>query len=140
MKTESYIFRGEINELFAEKLHGFHDEFVETMLLCGVDLVGTALDEVKMTKNPKYDLNYYQKIVGGLLKVDPSVFVCAIDEEGGLLAEMFFTHLNNGKDINSIFLLQNVYNWETSSHYCSQVWSLNPTSTCNINYYWSEIR
>jgi hypothetical protein len=138
VKTERYIFQGEINEVFARKLDGFHNEFVETMLLCGVDFAGTPLDEIKMTKNPKYDLGYYQKVVGGILKIDPSIFVCAIDDKGELLAEMYFTHLDDGKDINHIFLLQNVYQWENSAHYCSQVWNLNPTNMCNINHYWNE--
>ena len=136
--TERHIFSGEINDFFADKLHSFHDEFVETMLLCGVDKVGTALDEIKMTKNPTYDLNYYQKIVGGLLEVEPSIFVCAIDENGELLAEMYYTYLNNGKDVDDIFLLQNVYHWENAAHFCAQVWSLNCSNMCNINHYWNE--
>ena len=136
--TERYIFRGEINEYFAEKLHGFHDDFVETMLICGVDLVGTPLEEIKMSKNPKYDMNYYKRVVGGILKFPPSIFVCAIDENSELLAEMFITHLNNNKDINDIFLLQNVYHWETANHYCAQVWLLNDSNMCNINHYWNE--
>lgn len=136
MKTERHIFQGEINEIFADKLHGFHDLYVETMLLCGVDKVGTPLDEIKMTKNPHYGMPFYKRIVGGLLKFPPSVFCCGIDENGELLAEMFFTHLDNGDDVQGVFLLQNVYHWESPDYYCSQVWQLKTDNQDYINEYW----
>lgn len=136
--VERYIFSGEINVFFAEKLESFHSLFVETMLLCGVDKVGTGIDQIKMTKNPAHGLDYYKKVVGGILEVEPSIFVCAIDEDGELLAEMYYTYLNNDKDIDDIFLLQNVYHWESSAHFCAQVWSLKEPNMCNINHYWNE--
>lgn len=134
-----YIFQGEINHLFAERIHEFHEYFIETMLLCGVDKIGARLDEIKMTKNPKYNLKYYKKIVGGILKFPPELFVCAIDENNDLLAELMYFHLNDSKTIDDIFLLQNVYNWNgAASHYCSQVWLLNKTNMCNIEQYWND--
>lgn len=136
MKTERHIFQGEINEFFADKLHGFHNDYVETMLLCGVDNLGTPLDEIKMTKNPNHDMPFYKRLVGGFLTLDPSVFSCGIDQNGELLAEMFFTYLNNGKDVRGVFLLQNVYHWESPDYYCSQVWSLKTNSLTEINNYW----
>lgn len=137
--THKYIFQGEINDYFADRIHEFHDNFVETMLLCGADKLGTPLDEIKMTKNPKYDLKYYKKIVGGILKFPPSLSVCAIDENCELLAELTYFYLNDKKNIKDIFLLQNVYHWQgLSSHYCSQIWLLNKTNMCNIEQYWNE--
>lgn len=136
--AERHIFSGEINDFFAEKLHSFHELFVNSMLLCGVDKVGTAIDQIKMTKNPAHNLDYYQKVVGGILKIEPSVSVCAIDKNGELLAEMYYTYLNNGKEIEGAFLLQNIYHWESPSYFCAQVWSLRDSNMCNINHYWNE--
>lgn len=138
METIRHIISGEVNNYFADKLHQFHDDFVETMLLCGVDAPGTALDKIKMTKNPNFSMPYYKKVVGGLLKFPPQIYVTAIDEFGEVLAECFFTHLNDSKLVNSIFLLQNVYHWESSDLFCAQVWQLKPENMCNINRYWYE--
>ena len=136
MKTERHIFQGQANLLFSEKLHGFHEAFVKTMLLCGVDKPGAALDEIKMTKNPAYEINYYKKIVGGLLKFPPNIYICCINELQEMLAEMYLTYLNNKKNINGIFLVQNVYNWDNSSMFCAQVWQLKQADLSTINNYW----
>ena len=136
MTTERHIFQGQANLLFSEKLHEFHDSFVETMLLCGVDHPGTALDKIKMTKNPKYGLDYYKKIVGGLLKFSPNIYTCCINESNDLLAEMYFTYLNDNKSVDGVFLLQNVYFWENSSMFCAQVWELRDVDLFSINNYW----
>ncbi len=138
METKRHIFSGEINNYFADKLHGFHDRFVETMLLCGVDKPGTALDEIKMTKNPSFTMAYYKKIVGGLLKFQPEIYICCIDENYELLAECYLTHLDNKKDIDDIYLLQNVFNWDRTGLFCAQVWKLKENNMCNINRYWNE--
>lgn len=148
MQTIRHIFSGEINDYFAEKLHSFHDNYVETMLLCGVDKPGTPLDKIKMTKNPSFTMQYYKKVVGGLLKFQPEVYVSCIDELGTILAECTFTYLNDKKHVNSIFLLQNVYNWDSTSLSCAQVWRIKEPSTlgaseiaenmCNINRYWHD--
>tara|TARA_B100000212_G_scaffold341984_1_gene326990 strand:- start:17941 stop:18357 length:417 start_codon:yes stop_codon:yes gene_type:complete len=138
LKTERHFFLGEANEFFAEKLHSFHDLFVETMLLCGVDEPGTSLDKIKLTKNPAHNLKYYKKIVGGLLKFPPSISISCIDQHQNLIAEMFFTHLDNGKDINGIFLTQNVYHWDGTDLYCVQVWSLKDIDLYYINNHWLD--
>ena len=138
MKTERHFFLGEANELFAEKLHVFHDLFVETMLLCGVDKPGTALDKIKLTKNPAYNLNYYKKVVGGLLKFPPNISVCCSDSYGEIIAEMFFTNLNNGKDIDSIFLTQNVYRWDNTDLFSAQVWQVKDADLYYINSFWLD--
>ena len=136
MTTERHIFRGEISEGFATLVHDFHERFVDKMLICGVDKPGTALDSIKMTKNPNYGLDYYKKIVGGLMKFDPNIYVCAINEQNNLLAEMFLTRLNDKKTINNVFLMQNVYNWEGTNLFCAQVWKLKNNDLLDLNNYW----
>ncbi len=108
------------------------------MLLCGVDEPGTSLDKIKLTKNPAHNLKYYKKIVGGLLKFPPSISISCIDQHQNLIAEMFFTHLDNGKDINGIFLTQNVYHWDGTDLYCVQVWSLKDIDLYYINNHWLD--
>jgi len=91
-----------------------------------------------MTKNPKFQMPYFKKVVGGILKFDPGIYISCKDELDNLLAECFFFHLNDGKLLNDVFLLQNVYNWNASNLYCAQIWKLKPVSMCNINTYWHE--
>tara|TARA_Y100000589_G_C27097933_1_gene606784 strand:+ start:640 stop:1059 length:420 start_codon:yes stop_codon:yes gene_type:complete len=136
--TEKYIFEGEIEDFFNEKVHRFHDEFVDEVLLCGVDLVGTPLDQIKMTKNYKYKIPFYEKIVGGLLKFPPDILACAIDRKNKLVAELFFTKLDNNADVIDTFLLQNVYQWESDKYYCSQVWKLRDSRLDEIKEYWKN--
>ena len=138
LKAERHFFLGEANQLFSEKLHSFHELFVESMLLCGVDKPGAPLDEIKMTKNPKYNLKYYKKIVGGILKFAPLISVYCADAEDNILAEMHFTYLNDKKNIDGIFLTQNVYNWDNTNLFCAQVWQLKDVDLYYVNQHWLD--
>ena len=51
---EKHIFRNS-EEYFSEKLHSFHDNFVDCFLLIGIDEANKAWDEIKMTKKPCQD-------------------------------------------------------------------------------------
>jgi hypothetical protein len=117
-------------------LHEFHEQYIEEMLICGVDKPGTPLDKIKMTKNPKYDLGYYKKIVGGIQKFDPFCKVVARVNSENILADMNYVYLNNNKDIRGIFLLQNVYNWDGKNLFSAQVWGVKNISEDLINQYW----
>ena len=137
MTTKLHIIEGEVQLLFSGMLHGFHQNYIEEMLICGVDKVGTPIDKIKMTKNPRYDLNYYKKIVGGFQKVKPFCKVIARIDQDNPLADMNFTYLNNNKDIDDIFLLQNVYNWDREDLFSAQIWGLKNISQKLINQYWA---
>ena len=63
---EKHIFR-DADFVFTEKVHSFHDKYIDCFLLIGIDSPEVPLDEVKMTKNPKFSHLYYQRIMGGIL-------------------------------------------------------------------------
>lgn len=138
MLAEKHVFFGEVNSYFADKLEVVHKSLIETMVFCGVGEVGTQIDKIKMTKNPDFPLDYHRRVMGGILKFKPEIEVYCFDEMDQPIAECHFYELNNKKDINSKFLLQSVYNWDSQDLYCAQVWRLKPTSMCNINAYWHE--
>lgn len=135
MKTTKHLFYGEINIFFAQKLKDFHDEFVETMLLCGVDKPGKSLEEIKMTKNPNFNMSYFKKLIGGILKFSPAIEI-SCEQEGHLLAECSFFRLNDRKQLDGIFLLQNIYHWDQSDLFCAQIWKLKATDISQINNFW----
>ena len=118
-------------------LHEFHEQYIEEMLICGVDKLGTSLDKIKMTKNPRYDLAYYKKIVGGIQKFEPFCKVVARLDCENILADMNYFYLNNKKDVEGIFLLQNVYNWDGENLFSAQVWAVKNMPKDLINEYWS---
>ena len=51
---------------------------------------------------------------------------------------MFFTNLNNGKDIDSIFLTQNVYRWDNTDLFSAQVWQVKDADLYYINSFWLD--
>jgi len=136
LKTSKHLFYGEINIFFAQKLKDFHDEFVETMLLCGVDKPGKSLEEIKMTKNPSFNMPYFKKLIGGILKFSPEIQISCEDELGNLLAECDFFHLNDRRQLDDIFLLQKIYHWDRSDLFCAQIWKLKATGISEINNFW----
>lgn len=137
MKRETYIYSSEAISYFANKLRAFHEKFVDTLLLSGLDQKNTDIESIKFTKNPSYNLKYYQKIVGGIKNEKPSIKIEALDQEG-LHAECYVTHLSCDKYINNPFFTQNVMNWGGSPKTCYQIWKLKETSLKNINNFWKE--
>lgn len=136
MIAEKHVFFGEVNAYFADKLEIVHKNLIETMVFCGVGEIGTKIDKIKMTKNPDFPLKYHRGVMGGILKFKPEVEVYCFDENDSPIAECHFYELNNKKDINSKFLLQSVYNWDSEDFYCAQVWRLKDVSFSLINDLW----
>lgn len=134
LKPEKHIFKN-VEQFFSEKIHSFHDDFVDCSLLTGIDKPEAKLDEIKMTKNPKFTLLYYKRIVGGLLKHKPLSIIKCLDEDK-LIADCGIYYLNNQKDIDGFFYTQNVSNWNGSDKTCFQVWRLKENNFKNINKHW----
>ena len=61
LAPEKHIFK-DAEHFFTERIHSFHDKFVDCSLLTGVDKPEAKLDKIKMTKNPKFTLLYYKRI------------------------------------------------------------------------------
>jgi len=77
---EKHIFK-DAEHFFTERIHSFHDKFVDCSLLTGVDKPEAKLDKIKMTKNPKFTLLYYKRIVGGLQKNKPLSIIRSFNKE-----------------------------------------------------------
>jgi hypothetical protein len=91
-----------------------------------------------MTKNPRYNMKYYKKIVGGLLKFQPLMKILAEDSNGQKLADCQITHLNDDKLIFDNFLVQKVFNWDGGDLMSTQVWKLKNKPIYCVKQYWHE--
>ena len=121
--------------IFSKKLHSFHDQYVDDWLLLGVSLNHTSLDSVKMTKNPKFKLLYFKRIVGGIMANKPLIKVLNIKNEE-ILSSCEIFYLNNYSDIEDFYMLQKVYNWKHEGMCCQQVWQLKITNLFDANNHW----
>lgn len=133
--SEQHIFK-DVDSIFSEKIHSFHESFVDCSLLVGLDEPNTPLDKVKMTKNPKFTLPYYKRIVGGLLTELPLLTVKSFSKDS-LKSYCAVHYLNNEKDIDDFFYIQNVIDWAGTHKTCFQVWKLNYRSIFEINKHWT---
>lgn len=132
---EQHIFK-DVENIFSDKIHTFHNAFVDCSLLVGLDEPNTPLDKVKMTKNPKFTLLYYKRIVGGILSNLPLVKIKSFSDH--ILKSYCAIHyLNNEKDIDDFFYIQNVMNWAGTNQTCFQVWKLHYSSIFEINKHWT---
>jgi hypothetical protein len=134
---EKHIFK-DVDFLFSDKLRSFHSDYVECFLLAGVGPPNTSLDEVNMTKNPEHPLSYYEKIVGGLLTSLPLLEVKSFSG-GELQASCDVYYLNDGYDMDDLFLVQRITDWNQSNKVCHQVWRMHFESVFDIikiNKHW----
>jgi|TARA_Y100000593_G_scaffold35861_1_gene70005 hypothetical protein len=132
VKLERFIFNGDASELFYEKLDSLHDNWVYYLLLNGVADKGENLESIKMTKSPKVSKKYVERVVGGLVNVNPEI-IYKLVEDGDTRIECIFTRLNNDKEIlNSLFMIQNVMDYPVQNKFSCQVWYLGGTTTGQI--------
>jgi len=135
LKVRKHLFVDQANLRFYSRLEEFHDLFVEQFLLGGVAKNNTHIEDIPFTKNPKFTLKYYEKIIGGLTNLKPSIMVKLIQEED-LVIECFFTDIRIDEDINNVYMVQNVMKWNSEKHFCCQVWKLFDTDVESVNDFW----
>lgn len=131
---EKHIFE-DSEDIFSEKIHSFHNSFVNCSLLTGISSPGTSIDKVPMSKNPKFTLLYYQRIIGGLLENEPLIKILSINNNE-VTANCGVYYLNNNKDIKDLFYRQDISNWEKTSKTCFQVWKLKKIDILKLNKHW----
>lgn len=131
---EKHVFK-DCEPYFAEKIHSFHDKFVDAFLLIGIDTPRKPLDEIKMTKNPLYSLLYYKRIIGGLKITKPLINIRLIENKK-LNTECSIYYLNNTEDIENFYLVQRVMNWKNSKLTSHQVWQIDSIDYHELNNHW----
>ena len=135
--SEKYIFNGDAQELFYEKLDAFHEKYVYHLLLSGVAPKGTDLESIKMVKNPDATKEYCEKVVGGLLNFKPEVLISLV-EDNNIRLECVITKLNDKKSFNHCYMIQNVIDWPRIKYFSCQVWYLGDTSVNDVKDHWNE--
>tara|TARA_E500000331_G_C17177298_1_gene678921 strand:- start:25 stop:447 length:423 start_codon:yes stop_codon:yes gene_type:complete len=125
------------DNLFAEKISVFHDFFVESFLITGVDKETAPLDEIKMTKNPSFSMLYYKRIVGGVMATK-SLLTIQSFLKSKLHTSCNIYYLNNNNDIDDFFLYQKVRNWNGSNKTCHQLWKMEYVSLKDMHEFWLE--
>ena len=132
--VERFIYSADAEDSFYSKLDGVHDRYVYHLLLSGVAEKGQDLESVKMTKNPTVSKKYCERVVGGLVNIKPQI-ILKLAEDGFTRLECVFTHVNDQKEINHLFMIQNVMDWPALGKYSCQVWYLGETNLFQIKEY-----
>ncbi len=135
--VEQFIYDTQAQELFYEKLDDFHDKYVYHLLFNGLAKKGEGLESIKMTKNPDASIAYCRRVIGGLVNVKPEVIV-RLTEDRQTKLECIFTHINNGENINHLYMIQNVIDWPQRNKYSCQIWYLGLTTMTQVKGHWSE--
>jgi len=132
--SELHIFK-DCEDYFAEKLHSFHEEYVDCFLLIGVDAPNKDIESIKMTKNPEFSTLYYKRIIGGIKYVKPIISVNSfVDKKINASCDIYY--LNNYEDIEDFYMVQKVGGWQGTSQCCHQVWKLLKENIFDINEHW----
>ena len=137
--VKRYIFNADVEEAFFSKLDSLHDKYVYHLLLSGVAPVGANLESIKMTKNPETSEKYCERVVGGFLNIKPQIIVKFIEDKKTKL-ECIFTHINNNRNLNLLYMIQNVVDWPKLGHFSCQVWYLGDTTLFEVNEHWNKFK
>lgn len=134
-KTQKHIFLDQAELEFYEKLESFHDLFVEQALITGISEKNTHIDEIPFSKNPKFTLPYYNKLIGGFTNNKPHALARLV-KDNEIIIDCIFTEIKADEYINNTYMIQNVMNWSNKKNFCCQIWKLFEASTREINHFW----
>lgn len=132
--VERFIYDGCAENSFYNKLDGIHDKYVYHLLLSGVAEKGQDLESIKMTKSPTVSRKYCERVVGGLVNLKPQIILELVEDKLAKL-ECIFTHVNDDKELNHLFMIQNVMDWPELGKYSCQVWYLGETNLFEVKEY-----
>jgi len=132
---DQHIFSGEASDLFYSKLDHLHDEYVYHLIVNGIAPIGSHLESIKMTKNPSVSQKYCEIVVGGLLNTKPQIIAKLLEGEETKI-ECIFTKINDKKEVNYLYMIQNVMNWPKIDNFSCQIWYLGETSVNQIKKHW----
>jgi|TARA_Y100000310_G_C20683035_1_gene817175 hypothetical protein len=135
--AEQYIFSADAKELFYDKLSSLHDDYVYHLLLSGVARKGANLESIKMTKSPRVNRKYCERVVGGLVNLKPEITV-KLTEDRTTRLECFFTKINDDEYLNHVYMIQNVMDWPQIDNFSCQVWYMGETNMKEIKAHWDE--
>ena len=127
----------DVEDIYREKISKFHEKFVDCFLLTGIGGKNTPLDEVKMTKSPKFTMLYYKRIVGGLIKHKPILSAQSFISSN-LNASCNIYYLNNDKDIEDFFIYQRVNNPNEPTKILISIWKLHFHALTEFNDFWLD--
>lgn len=132
---DTHIFK-DCEKYFEKKVRSFHDNYVKHFLLIGIDKEDSALDEIKMTKNPAYSGLYFSRIVGGIMESEPLILIKNFFNDK-VTASCVLYYLNNHQDIDNFYMLQKIYNWQGTKLVCFQIWEMeSDNNLIDINDHW----
>ena len=132
--VERFIYSADAENSFYSKLDGIHDSYVYHLLLSGVGEKGQDLESIKMTKNPTVTKKYCERVVGGLVNLKPQI-ILKLEEDKLTKLECIFTHINDKKALNHLFMIQNVMDWPELGKYSCQIWYLGETNLFQVREY-----
>ena len=132
--SRQYIFNADAQIDFYKRLDNLHDKYVYLLLLNGVAEKGSDLESIKMTKNPTVSKKYCERVVGGLVNLKPQI-ILKLEEDKLTRLECIFTHINDNKALNHLFMIQNVMDWPQLGKYSCQIWYLGETNLFQIKEY-----
>jgi hypothetical protein len=133
--AEQYIFNADAGKIFYEKLDDLHDKYVYHLLLSGVAPKDTDLESIKMTKSPRINKKYCERVVGGLVNLKPKIIV-KLTEDNTTRLECSFTKINDNEYLNHIYMVQSVMDWPQLDKFSCQVWYLGETTMNQIKEHW----
>jgi len=131
--AEQYIFSAEAGEIFYDKLEELHEKYVYYLLLNGVAPKGADIESIKMTKNLDVNMEYCEKVVGGLTNIKPQIISRLVEDKMTRL-ECIFTNITE----NHTFMIQNVMDWPALDKFSCQVWFMGETPPSSIKEIWEK--
>jgi len=135
--TERYIFSGEVDKIFYEKLNDLHEKYVIYLLLNGVAKDGSGLESVKMTKSPDASTEHCKLVIEGFIQHKPEILVRYIEDKQ-VNIECAFIKFKYKNGLDYTFMMQNVMNWPCLGIHSCQIWYLGETPIKVIKEHWSE--
>ena len=138
--TEKFVFISrdgdDVTKIFGQKVFGFHEEYLDELLLSGLGDPDDCMSSLKMQKNPEFDDKYFQELVSSLQSVQP-LFISTLIHDSEIDSYLSVFYITD-EELEGFYLLQQIHDWCDTGDTSYQVWSISKESNLyEMLDYWS---
>lgn len=99
--------------------------------MCGVGAIDADIETIKMTRMFN-TMKYLKHVMGGMLKIKPSIQLLLVDDNNETEIECLVTVLNNNDDVSGVYMTQNVNNYPNRGQCLYQFWQFKDNFDVDI--------
>lgn len=135
LTPQKYIFEYSAAVHYYDLLKNFHEYFVDDLLMTGIGIYSSSVDNISFEYNDKYETSFYNIIKKGIEYSEPKS-KAQLFKDDALESECLFYDFGQSHNLKYIYMVQNTMNWTHQFDFNCSVFNLIEPNLETIDIFW----